>query len=133
MFSQKTIIMNYLYAPESVLERQRIYSEVNDALGDGERLELFEDIDVFLEALGRFCNSPEFVILLDVGEENLPNITNLRTLIRDAPLIIMLSDEKANTISKSIDLRPKFLGLMDTDLCKIVPIVKKLMARKVSA
>lgn len=128
MLSQKSTTMNYLYAPRSVAQRQSLFSEVKEALGEDEhRLELLQDLDVFSEKLSQINNHPELVILLDIGKKNLTDIIALRTLIRDTSVIIMLSDEAPSTVSTAIRMRPRFLGVMNDDLEKIVPVVKKIM------
>jgi len=45
---------------------------------------------------------------VDPQEENLPVFSKFRNPIRDAIIVIMLSDEQSSTLSEMIDLRPKF-------------------------
>ena len=49
-----------------------------------------------------------------------------------AAVIIMLSDVEKDTVTSAIRLRPKFLGFMDGDLEKIVPVVEKLIRTNVA-
>lgn len=123
--------MNYLYAPKSVATRNRIFREIGDAIGDKGRLEIFDKMDGVLKRLKRF-NNPEIIVMLAIGKRDMPNIIALQESLRDAAVIIMLSDEDPSTINEAIRLRPKFLGMMDGDLDKIVPIVKKLVQKKAS-
>ena len=127
--SQKTSTMNYIYAPESVAERESIFREVVDVIGDENRLEMFRDIDGFSARLRRF-NSPEIIIVLAVGKGEMPSLISLRDIFRDAAIIIILSDEEPNTITTAMRMRPKFLGVMNDDLDKIVPVVHKLVRKK---
>jgi DNA-binding NarL/FixJ family response regulator len=118
--------MNYLYAPRSVATRNRIFREIGDAIGDKSRLEIFDMMAGVLKRLKRFDN-PEIVIMLAIGKKDVPNLIALRESLRDAAVIIMLSDEDSSTRTEAVRMRPKFLGMMDGDLDKIVPIVKKLV------
>ena len=131
MLSWNMNMMNYLFAPESVAERQTIFRELKEAIGPDSRLEMFPDVAGFSARLRRF-NNPEIIVMLAVGKENMPSILSLFELIRDAAVIIMLSDEEKETITSAIRLRPKFIGTMDGDLEKIVPIVKKLIRTKIA-
>jgi DNA-binding NarL/FixJ family response regulator len=123
--------MNYLFAPESVAERQTIFRELGEAIGPDSRLEMFPDIVGFSARLRRF-NNPEIIVMLAVGKEEMPGILSLLDLIRDAAVIIILSDEEKDTVTSAIRLRPKFIGSMDGDLGKIVSIVKKLIRKKIA-
>ncbi len=124
-------VMNYLFAPESVVERQTIFREMSEAIGPDSRLEMFPDFAAFGARLRRF-NNPEIIVILAVGKEEMPSILSLFDLIRDAAIIIMLSDEEQKTVTSAIRLRPKFMGSMDGDLGKIVSIVKKLVRTKIA-
>ena len=129
MLSQKTRKMIYLYAPETVAERKHIYLELVDAAGDENRLEMFQHLDRFSARLKRF-GSPNIIIMLAIGEKDLPNIIALKDLFLDAAVIILLSDEDQETYVLAIRLRPKFLGIMNGDMDKITPVVQKLIQKK---
>ena len=123
--------MNYLFAPESVVERQSIFLEICEAIGPEDRLEMFPDITGFSARL-RQLDNPEIIIMLAVGKTDMPDILSLRSLIRDAAIIILLSDEEEDTVTSAIRLRPKFIGSVNGDLEKVVPIVEKLIEMKIA-
>jgi hypothetical protein len=109
--------MNYLLAPESVAGRQTIFRELGEAMGPNSQLKMFQDIAGFSERL-RESNNPEIIVMLAVGKAEMPTILSLGDLIRDAAVIIMLSDEEKDTVTSAIRLRPKFIGAMNGDLKK---------------
>jgi hypothetical protein len=121
--------MNYLYAPESVSDRQGIYQDICKAIGNENRLAMFKDIDGLSERLKNF-NNPEIITFLGVKWTDLVNLTAIKELFLDAALIILLSDEDQETLDMAIGLRPKFVGMMRGDLDKITPIVRKLVQKK---
>ena len=121
--------MNYLFAPESVSERQTIFRELGEAIGAAGRLEMFPDI-VKLEARLRQFDNPEIIVILGVGNDTIQGIISLFDLLSDASIIVMLSNEEKDTVMSAIRLRPKFLGTMNSDLKKIVPVVEKLIRTK---
>ena len=121
--------MNYLYAPVSIAERQHIYRDIYEAVGDENRLAMFKDIRGLSERLKNF-NNPEIITLLAVEKKDLPNIIALKDLFLDAAVIILLSDEDQETYDLAIRLRPKFLGIMNGDMDKITPVVQKLIQKK---
>jgi hypothetical protein len=121
--------MNYLFAPLSVTQRQRIFREIVDLIGDGSRLELFHDLGALSAKLARF-GKPEILIVLAVGKEEMPEVISLRERIPETVFIIVLSDENPRTIARAISLKPRFVGVMNDDLNKIVPLVEKLVRRQ---
>jgi hypothetical protein len=131
MLSRNMSTMNYLFAPESVAERQTIFRELGEAIGPDSRLEMFPDFAGFSARLRRF-NNPEIIVMLAVGKKEMPGILSLCDRMRDAAIIIMLSDEEKDTVTSAIRLRPKFIGAMNGDLEKIVPIVEKLIRTKIA-
>ena len=120
--------MNYLYAPESFTAREKIYKELCKAIGNENRLAMFADIKG-LSARLRSFNNPEIVTFLSVKLVDMPSITAIRELFRDAAFIILLSDGDQTAFDMSIRLNPKFVGMMKEDLDKIEPIVKKLVVK----
>ena len=123
--------MNYLFAPESVVERQSIFLEICEAIGPEDRLEMVPDIVGFSARL-RQLDNPEIIVMLAVGKRDMPDILSLRSLMRDAAIIILLSDEEKDTVTSAIRLRPKFIGSMNGDLEKVVPIVEKVIQTKIA-
>lgn len=121
--------MNYLYAPDFVTERHQIFSEIGDAIGDHNQVEMFEDLEKVSARLKKF-STPEIIIMLAIGKEEMPIVISFSNLFRDASVIIMLSEENPKMISSAIKMKPRFIGIMDGDLDKIVPVVKKLMRKK---
>ena len=129
MLFQNTRKMNYLYAPESVVERKQIFRDLHEAIGNENRLAMFKDIEGLSERLKNF-NNPEIIVFLGVKQIDLPSIIAIKELFLDASLIILLSDEDEETLSMAIHLRPKFVGMMSGDLDKIKPVVQKLFQKK---
>ncbi|MBN2526226.1 MAG: hypothetical protein JXR76_07520 [Deltaproteobacteria bacterium] len=123
--------MNYLVAPESVAERQAIFRQLAEALGPNDRLEMVSDFVEFHAKIARFSN-PEIIVMLAVGKNDMANLPSIGVVIRDAAIIIMLSEYEQNLVSSAIRLRPKFIGVMDEDLEKIVPIVKKIVQTQIA-
>jgi hypothetical protein len=58
-----------------------------------------------------------------------PNIIAINALFLDAALIILLSDKDEETFDMAISRRPKFVGMMNSDMDKIRPIVQKLVQK----
>ena len=129
MLSQNKRKMNYLYIPDYVAERQYIYRNLYEAIGNVNRLAMFKDIEGLSRRLKNFDN-PEIIVLLGVQWTNLPDIIAIKELFHDAALIILLSDEHQETIDLANSLRPRFIGMMNGDLDRITPIVQRLVRIK---
>ena len=120
--------MNYLYAPSAFTEKRRIYLELCDVIGDENRLELFGVLRRMSARLRRFGN-PEIVVLLGVTSEDLPSIVDIKDIFLDAELIILLADGDQDTFDTAVRLKPKYIGMINGDLDKVVPIVQKLVQK----
>ena len=129
MLSQKMKKMNYLYAPKSVIELQNIYEDLSKVIGSENRLAMFHDINRLSARLKNF-NNPEIIILLAVKNIDLPGIITIKKLFLDAAIIVLLSDEDQATFDLAIRLKAKFVGMMNSDMDKIRPIVQKLIQKK---
>jgi hypothetical protein len=118
--------MNYLFAPESVVERQTIFRQWTDALESDDRLQMYWNFDTFAERLRTF-NNPEIIVMMGIGKSEIENLIALSDLIRDAAIIVLLSAEETSTAELAIRLRPKFIGTVRDDLEKVMPIVQKII------
>jgi hypothetical protein len=121
--------MNYLYAPQSIADRKRIFRDFAGVIGDESRLEMFNGIDALSARLQRF-NNTEILVLLAVGKNDMPEILSFRHIVSDAAVILLLCDQDPDTIAAAHLLRPRFLGTIDGDLDKIIPVVKKLFQKR---
>jgi hypothetical protein len=126
MLSQNKRTMHYLYAPENVPERQHIYQDLYETIGNENQLAMFKKISG-LSARLRSFDKPETITFVGVRWTELTSIIAIKELFLDAALIILLSDDNQEALDMAISLRPKFVGLMREDLDKISPIVKKLI------
>lgn len=129
MRSRNARNMNYLYAPESVHDRQYIYQDICKAIGNENRLAMFKDIVGLSERLKNF-NNPEIIVFLGVTWMDIQNILDNRELFLDAALIILFLDKKQETsdmANRLHRLRPKFIGVLNDDLERIMPIVQSLV------
>ena len=120
--------MNYLYAPATLTEKRRIYLELCDVIGDENRLELFDALHRMSARLRRFGN-PEIVILLGVTSKDLPSIVSIKEIFLDTELIILIADGDQSSFDTAIRLKPKYIGMINGDLDKVVPVVKKLLQK----
>ena len=118
--------MNYLFAPESVVERQTIFRQWTDALASDDRLRMYPDFDTFAERL-RLFNNPEIIVMIGIGKCEIENLIALSDLIRDAAIIVLFSSDDTSAAELAIRLRPKFIGTVRDDLEKVMPIVQKII------
>jgi hypothetical protein len=129
ILSQNKRTMNYLYIPDYVAERQYIYRDLYEAIGNENRLAMFKDIKGLSDRLKNFDN-PEIITFLGVKWTDLLEIISIKELFLDAALIVLLYDDDQETLDKAISLRPKFVGTMSEDLDKVTPIIKKLVQKR---
>jgi hypothetical protein len=124
--SRRLTPMNYLFSPESVVERKTIFRQWTDALESDDKLQMYWDFDTFAERLRTF-NNPEIIVMMGIGKSEIENLISLSGLIGDAAIIVLLAADEASTTELAIRLRPKFIGTVRDDLEKVMPIVQKII------
>ena len=121
--------MHYLFASQSLGPQARLLAEIYEAVGTGDQLEAFRDVEDFTERLRRH-NGPDILILLAANREDLTRLSAGRASFLQADVILLVPDHAADTIATAHTLRPRYLGGTDCDLDKVVPVLKRLLQKR---
>ena len=121
--------MHYLFASKSLGPQTQLLAQIAATIGDGGELEAFRDVEHFSARLHRH-NGPAIVILLAANGEDLARLSDERSAFLWADVVLLVPDQAADTIATAHLLRPSFLGGTDSDLDKIVPVLKRLLEKR---
>ena len=121
--------MHYLFASESLGQLARLIAEITDAIGGDGQIEKHRNVERFSARLRRH-NRPEIMILLAAERPDLVRLSAYRELILDADVILLVPDGAADTVTMAHTLRPNYLGCTDSDLDKIVPVLRRLLQKR---
>ena len=121
--------MHYLYASVSLGQQARLIAEITNAIGGDGQMETYHDVEHFSARLRRH-NRPEIMILLAAERPDLVRLSTNRELIRDADVILLVPDGAEDTIIMAHSLRPNYLGCTDSDLDKVVPVLRRLLRKR---
>jgi hypothetical protein len=121
--------MNYLYAPESVVDAPRYSHEIVNALGRNAHLEMYRKFPELLARLKR-ANNPEFMILLAADRKDLADIVAHRDAYLSAAILLLVPDEEPSTIASAHLLRPRFLGRLEDGRDNAISVLRRMVRRR---
>ncbi len=121
--------MHYLFASKSLGPQTVLLAKIGEAIGVGDQLEAFRDVEHFAERLRRH-NGPGIVILLASEREDLARLGEDREILLPADIILLVPDDAPDTIATGHSLRPRYLGTTDSDLDKVVPVLQQLLRKR---
>jgi hypothetical protein len=121
--------MNYLYAPESVVDAERYSHEIVNVLGRNAHLELYRKFPELLARLKR-ANNTEFMILLVDDRKDLADIVAHRDAYLNAAILLLVPDEEPSTIASAHLLRPRFLGRLEDGKDNAVSVLRRMVKRR---
>jgi hypothetical protein len=83
-------------------------------------------IAALIEGLRKPKSSDVVAILCPSSNDDLNQLLVIRPLLRDARVILILPDGRAQTVSEGHALRPRFVSYADGDFSDVAAVVEKL-------
>ena len=104
-------------------------AEIAAAFGVDAQLETFRDVERFSERLSHH-NGPGILILLAAEAGDLERLCENRESLLRGDVILLVPNDAPDTIARAHSLRPRYLGIADCDLDKIVPVLNHLLRKR---
>ncbi len=115
-----------LYAKGSTRAGKRLESAI-EALA----LELQPEIFTSDASLGsRLCRLPYYgniAVLMAATQKELSELLNLKDRLKEIPIILILPDREARTVSMGHKLYPRFVSYADGDFMDVAAVLKKMV------
>ena len=121
--------MHYVLASQSFGEQAQLFAQITEAVGGDGRLEIYRDVADFSARLRR-RNRPEIMILLLSDGRDLTALDAVREILVEADVILLVSGDAEDTIAAAHSLRPRYLGRIDSDLDRVVSVLRKLLQKR---
>ena len=121
--------MHCLFASMSFGLAFPLLAEIAAAFGADAQLETFRDVELFSERLSRH-NGPGILILLAAEAGDLERLCENSEWLLQADVILLVPNDAPDTIAMAHSLRPRYLGMTDCDLDKVVPVLNHLLRKR---
>jgi hypothetical protein len=117
-----------LYIPPTQRVGSRLKKNI-EAVVMEDSITLVQSAENLDRILRKPLNNVDAAVLLNVSEESLLDILPLRDSLLRIPVILILSDQKNQTLAKGHTLRPRFIGYTDSDFRDVRAVLKKLIRK----
>lgn len=79
--------------------------------------------------LRRFYADSIMIVILTITVEELMDIVAIKELLQDLPILLILPDNKKETISKGTTLHPRFISYIQDDFTEVEIVMRKMVKR----
>ena len=92
-----------------------------------ENLEVYRSLEGLSQRLAQPFDDLGVAVLMAGNHEELMNIFSIRDLLRDLQIILVIPDQKEETVALAHQLRPRLLTYIDGDLSMITIVLGKML------
>ena len=94
-----------------------------------EHIEVIHDLDDFRKRIYSFPKNIDVAVILTTSSSQLSDIIQYSDALDEIEIILILPDQKKNTVSMGLTLYPRFLAYMDSDFNDVSAVLEKLSSR----
>ncbi len=113
------------------------YARSGDGIGDeiqrliearapGIRIEACRTSDALSQRLRQPADGLAIALIVAASQEEFQKVIELRSLLNDLRIILILPERKKETIIQGLTLRPRFLTFADADLTDVIAVLNKM-------
>lgn len=117
-----------VYASLASDQGYRVRTLVEQAVTE-ESIIIVKNVDQLYRTLRKPMNGIVAAVLMVGSGEELVRMVNIRELLLRIPLILVLPDQKADTVTHGHALRPRYLTYADSDLSVVPDVFRKIVGR----
>ncbi len=118
-----------IYAREGGGAARRLETEVRGLDSCG-LVDWSHDLEHLCRLLRTTRHADTIGLILAFDSSELAALLQMKELFRDIPLVVILPDRDAETVSKGYGLAPRYLDFLDGDLGDVAEIVRRMMGKK---
>ncbi len=115
-----------LYMSEDDQVSKRLGAAVHKAIAK-DRIELFKRLETFEERLRMPIEPDSIAVLLASRRAELQEMQRLRGLLTELFVVLVIPDQKDNTIRLAHLLLPRFMSQIDDDFADLGNVLKKMI------
>jgi len=114
-----------LYRKEAGTEGSELMKLIDTALQDGKG-EVYQNIQSLAKSLREPVEEENIAVLLASDRKDLQDLLSIRHLLRDVPLILLVSDHSKETMAMAHQLRPRFINSLQGDYGSTIEVLQKI-------
>ena len=118
-----------LYLPEVGPVADQVKESVEAGIPE-EKLEVYHSIDRLYQRFREPLDDLGVAVLMAANHEELKNISSIQHLLRGLRIILVIPDQKEETVALAHQLRPRFLTYINGDLSTITAVVARMFKAK---
>ena len=103
--------------------------ELLNTLTTNQNIEVIRTIDELIVKLRNPRIEPMLAVIQAADRNELKSLINIRDLIDDTRLFLILPDHEPETISKGHSLRPRYITYLDSDYSSCAAVLKNMLER----
>jgi hypothetical protein len=124
-FLEGTLMRILLYGKQAATHGFELGRLIDAAFRDGKR-EVYQNIQSLVNSLREPVEEKNIAILLPIDRKDLQDLLSIQHLLRDIPLILLISDPDKETMVMAHRLRPRFVGRARDDYGTVIQVLKKI-------
>lgn len=119
--------MNLLFYASTTHDATKRLKKVIETVVPGENREVCRDIRGLSQRLREPAEEQRIVVLSVSNQQDLSSLQSIRNLLSDDPIIVILPDREADTITMGHSLHPRFLTYLDSDFVELAGVLVKML------
>jgi hypothetical protein len=124
-FLEGSLVRILLYGKEAGTQGFEL-GRMIDAAFRGGKWEVHQDIQSLVKSLREPVEEKNIAVLLPADRKDLQDLLSIQHLLRDIPLVLLVSDPNKETMVMAHRLRPRFVGRALGDYGTVIQVLKKI-------
>lgn len=114
-----------IYASAAAPAAHHLLNDITQA-AHNVSIDTFDSLDSLIQHLRKPIHATLLAVLLPKDNDELSLLIQMRHLLRDIRIVLILPNRDGKTISSSHILRPRYVSHGDGDLSDVVAVVRKI-------
>ena len=103
--------------------------DIIEACTSPESIFVHTSVNSLAARLRRFYADSIMIVILTTTVGELMDIVAIKELLQDLPILLILPDNKKETISKGTTLHPRFISYLQDDFTEVESVMRKMVKR----
>lgn len=117
-----------IYAPSEAPAGLNLLDKIDPTIKDVP-INCFDSLDNLIQYLRRPITMQPLAVLLPKNNKELSTLIQMRHLLRDMRIVLILPNRNGKTISEGHILRPRYVGFGDGDMSDVIAVIQKMATR----
>jgi hypothetical protein len=124
-FLEGNLVRILLFGKEAGTQGFELGRLIDAAFREGKK-EVHQDIQSLVKSLREPVEEKNIAVLLPADRKDLQDLLSIQHLLRDIPLVLLISDPNKETMVMAHRLRPRFVGAALGDYGTVIQVLRKI-------